>query len=280
MKDISQLGKGALIPKPDLRNYRFELVAGAVKGEQEFEGEKAFDSIKDQDKSLSCVGQGIAEYAQLLNFIETDEKLEFSARDVYSKIHLPTGGAYTKDGLKKWINEGIVKEADAKSSPATEEFMRTRDDITEAEQEAGLAYSAKEYYTWNHTNFETYRQAIRAGKGCLAIAKGNNACWRTADIEVPAESQCTWAHQIFFISSKIYKRNGVETLKFLNHWGKEWGDNGYGYLPREYIEKGLVIFPCTVVDRPNIWYANAIKQISILKNLIDLWKKLLSLKGR
>jgi len=283
--DISKFGKGALVPKPDIRNYRYELIAGAVRQEEEFEGESAFENVKDQGKSSSCVGQAIAEYAQVLNFIETGEKLEFSARDIYSKVCLPAGGAYTKDALKKWINEGIVKEQDAVSyeggNPPSEEFMRKRDDITKSEQEAGMPYAAKEYYTWDNTNFDIYRQAIRAGKGCPAIAKGNNVCWKKADLEVPtSESQCTWAHQILFISSKVYIRNGVEALKFLNHWGKDWGDFNYGYMPREYIEKGLVVFPCTVLDRPNTWYANTIKYISILKNLIDLWKKLLALKGR
>ncbi len=284
MKDISQLGKGALIPKPDLRDYRFELVAGAVKEEEEFEGESAFNRIKDQGKSLSCVGQGVAEYAQLLNFVETGEKLEFSARDIYSKIYLPTGGAYVKDALDRWINEGIVLEKGASSyengKPPTEEFMRKRGDITQSQQDAGLTYAAKQYYTWDNRNFNLYVSAIRSGKGCLAIAKGNNACWRTEDIEVPGESQCVWAHLIFFVSSKIYKRNGRETLKIMNHWGDDWGDNGYGYLPREYIEKGLVVFPCVMIDRPNTWYVSVIKQISILKNLISLWKKLLELKGR
>lgn len=43
-------------------------------------------------------------------------------------------------------------------------------------------------------------------------------------------------HSVLFVGYDDYK----ETFKFKNSWGTEWGDNGYGYLPYDYVLKGLL----------------------------------------
>jgi len=281
--DITNFGKGGVPQKRKIRDYRFELVAGAAV-EEEFEGDKVIFNIKNQGKSLSCVGQAVSAYAEVLNFLETGEKIKLSARDVYSLVYLPSGGAYIADAIKKWRNSGIVTEEDATSYEngiePSETFMHKRDDITPEEQEEGMSYMAGKYTTWDDKNFDIYRQAIRTGKGVVALAYGNNVCWQNAVLQVPdVIEQCDWCHAIYFCSSIIYMKDGKECLKFLNSWDG-WGDGGFGYMPREYFEKGFLRCPTTVLDIPNGTYVSLMSQIKNLQEMISLTKIIIELKRK
>jgi C1A family cysteine protease len=278
MIDIRKMGKGAIRQPVKLKDFRFELVAGATLLPKEYSLKNYIGSIKNQNGSSSCVGQSFSYYAEVLNYIETKEKTPLSARDIYSLIHLEEGGAWLKDAASKIRNSGVILEKDAPSymngNPPTEDFMRNREDINEQEEEMGMTYLAKTYTTWSNSNFENFKRAIFQGDGCVIACYGNNYCWQNGLILVPdTVKQCDWAHAIFCCGWRI--KDGIECLEFVNSWGKEWGFGGFGYLPKSYVEKGLVFNPITLVDVPNNTYSTMKKTISILKNLIELYKELI-----
>jgi C1A family cysteine protease len=273
--DISKMGKGAIPNPKDLRDYRFEIVAGAIVLPEEFSVKDKISRVENQDGSLSCVAQAVSSYTEVLNTIETGEKTQLSPRDIYSLIYLPEGGSYLRDAFKRVLN-GVVKEDNAPSyengAPPSETFMRQRADITNEAIEQGQEYMAKSYTTWDNKNFNIYKQAIYQGNGCVAVLAGNGYCWQKAILTIP--DICDWHHAVFLTGWK--KIDGVEYIEFLNSWGLEWGDNGYGYVPKEYIEKGLVINPTTMIDLPNNYFSNQLKLISIIKNLILLYQQLIA----
>jgi C1A family cysteine protease len=276
--DISQFGKGCIKQPTDLRDYKYQPSLGAVMLPDSFSIKDKIGEIKDQGASSSCVAQAFSYYAEVLNFVETGEKIKLSPRDIYSLIHLEEGGAYIRDGAEKITKSGIVLEADALSyqnekSP-TEEFMKSREDITATEIEKGKTYLAKKYATWNAKDFETYKLAIYQNNGCVGGAYGNNTCWQNAIIEVPDITN--WAHALCFTGWK--KIDGAEYIEFVNSWGKTWGDCGFGFLPKEYFEKNLVFNPTTLVDANNNFYASAGTMVSVLQKLIELYRKWITIK--
>lgn len=276
MIDLKTMGKGA-IPLPLARkDYRLEVAAGAVLLPAQYSLRQYVGSVKNQNGSLSCVGQAFASYGQLINYFEELGQTELSARDIYSLIYQPTGGAWLKDACDKILNSGIVLEKDAPSyqngNPPEELFMRGRDDITKEEVEHGKTYIALKYVTWDAGNLEQYKQAVKQGNGAVVAVQGNNYLWSNADILLPdVPSQFNWWHAILMTGWDDNKK----AFEFVNSWGKEWGDNGFGWLPYEYITRGYTTNPFTLIDVSNLQYTKLISQI---KNLMEMIIKLLQEK--
>jgi len=276
MIDINTKGKGCIKQPFDVRDYRLEKIAGNFDFSF-FSLRDKIIKVKDQGSSGSCVGQSFSYYSEILNSIETQSKIQLSARDVYSKIYLKESGAYLRDACKKLVSEGICLEMKVASykagNPPTEDFMRKRNDISKEDEEEGMTYWAKNYFTWNTYDWEMLKKAIRIGNGAVIGAFGNNPCWQEAKLEVPVSVYaCPWAHAIY--CTGVVKIDGKEYIEFVNSWGDKWGDNGFGYLPKEYVEKGFIFNCWTIVDRNNNEYNEIISKIDKIKfatrNLADL----------
>jgi len=266
MVNILEKGKGCLIKEPSITDYRLEVMpVKATVLPTSYSVEDKLSSQKDQGASSSCVGQGFAYYLEVLNKIETGNNVELSARDNYSKIFLSGGGAYLVDACKKIKNQGCVIEKDATSyengAEPSEKFMRTRDDITSSEQDNGMTFLAKSYFTMSST-VANIKRAIYEGNGCCVACTGDNAGWQTADIQLPKSND--WGHCVFLTGYD----DTTKKFKFKNSWGKEWRDNGSGYLPYEYVEKGFVSNAYVLVDASNSYYTSLLSIIENLKNKI------------
>lgn len=286
-QDIEKFGKGALTDERDWRDFRLELIPGAEILPESYSVRDKVGKIKTQDGSLSCVGQAAAYYAEILNTIETQNKTALSARDVYSLIYQPQGGAYIRDAFKKLTDSGIVPESRASSyeggKPPSEQFMRQRGDITGDIQEEGMQYLAKSYITFDKKNVENYKRAIYQGNGCVVAVSGNNYLWANQVLLVPdSKQQLNWQHGILLTGWK--KINNKVYFEFVNSWGEEWGDCGFGLMPEDYITQGLVSTAWTLIDRPNSDYSQIKHKIFLLqegiKNLIQSISKFLKSRGK
>lgn len=272
--DISKQGKGALIKKVDLRDYRLEAIPTAIILPTSFEivyGGK----IKSQNGSGSCVSQATVYLAEILNFKETGMWVDLSPRFVYSSVRLEPMGSYIADNMSFVCNNGIATEAEVPSYengyPPSEEFMKYKGDITSEIKDNAMSYWARKYVTWDNQNVDMFKKAIYAGSGAVIASWGNNYCWANGDIILPdSPQQMEWRHGVLLLGWNDEKKS----FKFINSWGTEWGHQGYGWLPYSYIEKGYVANPLTLVDVPNGTYSILMKLIGLLRNAIDYFKQL------
>jgi hypothetical protein len=274
MIDVSKQGKGALVKEVTLRDYRLEAVPTApqipIKYEVPF-----LCKIKAQDGSGSCVSQAVAYYAEVLNYLETKEWVSMSPKFLYSKCFVEPMGSYIKDNMAMVKNEGVAPESLCSSyengNPPSEKFMRRIEDVTPFAKEKALDYVSRSYFTWDNINIDLYKQAVLSGNGCIVASWGNDVLWTTNSgwVGLPdVPSQMTWRHGIYLIGYDDDK----ECFKFVNSWGEEWGDKGFGYLPYEYIERGFVSNPYTMIDMPNSYYSLLKKLVGLYYNLISLLK--------
>ena len=276
--DITKLNHGGLIRKLRIRDYRLENApAGAIQLSAVFSLRDKIGRIKNQGTSSSCVAQATAYYVQLLNLIETNQQVEMSARDIYSLTAQPGGiGSYVSDAMSKICNSGCVPEAEAPSNApdgtASEQFMTGRADITPQAQEDGMKYLAKRYVTWDNTNIDLYKQAIVQGNGMVAITWGNNACFQSENILLPdVASQMAWRHGIYFTGYDDVNKK----LEFVNSWNG-WGDAGFGYMPYDYVTKGYLANPNTLIDLPNDTWISIMSMWTNLKQKVLEFIKLKS----
>ena len=245
MINIEQFGKGGKTQAVDLRDYRLEAIPGAVLLPSNFEiifGGK----IKHQNGSSSCVSQATTYHAEILNFKETGEWVELSPHFIYPFVHLQGGGSYTKDNMAYVCDNGIATEQDCpsympNSVPPSEVWMEDGSNITQQAKDNAYTYLSKKYVTWDNQNVDMFKQAIYNGNGCVICSWGNNYCWQNAQILLPDNrTQMSWQHGVCLVGWDDATKN----FKFINSWGTQWGQGGYGYLPYSYIENGYVSNPC------------------------------------
>jgi len=155
--------------------------------------------------------------------------------------------------------------------PPSENFMQRKEDITADAYDNATMYETKSYVTWENTSIEKYKRAIIEGSGCVVASWGNNYCWgigmTNGVVLLPSyRSQMEWQHGIYLIGYNDETRQ----FKFVNSWGLDWGQAGYGYLPYEYITRGYVSNPMTMVDMSNQVYSIKKQIVGLMMNVIAL----------
>ena len=270
IKQLEKLGKGCIPDIPDDRDIIYEEACGA--GEP-VNWNKSFDieyktphllKVESQNGSSSCVSQAFAYYAEILEMLENNRYTDLSARDIYSRIYLPNGGAYLRDGAKTLVNHGICEEKLAPSyecfetkdingsrlicSPPSEKFMRI---IPENGKDNAGIYASKSYARIQGNNdIDKMAEIIRDNHGCVSGVRGSNQGWTTSHPRPPKNGEKEWSHALFFTSYKQVA--GKKYIGFINSWGKNWGNAGRGWLGEEYFGKHWLFSAWTLVDKKNI----------------------------
>ena len=122
MNDILRYNGGCLPDISDPRDYNaLELMGDLGEAPSFREGysirRKYWPDMpyKNQGTTFSCVGQAWAYYKQILQFKDTGEKAELSAKSIYNPIAFPGKGSYIREGGLRTVEYGVNKESSVPS---------------------------------------------------------------------------------------------------------------------------------------------------------------------
>ena len=207
-------------------------------------------SASNQNGSLSCVGQSTMNMAKIAYYSQNHPVVDFSARFIYSQIHLPGGGAYVRDGVSTLVKQGICSNVIMPSDPQTESHMRDKTGLAQAQVEAKTfdIYTGDIAYAQVTNNIDDVASAIRDHSSVIIGATGHNLGWANADVIPPkiGDGQSTWGHAVEGIQPVI--RAGKKAIRFINSWETTWGDHGTGYLNEDYFTSGFIMVVFVLTD--------------------------------
>lgn len=244
--------QGLVPDKVDARDFLVSDVLGVpmVDWDAGFDAYKASDlavPAPDQGSSLSCVGQGIAQYTRVVHKILSAKGKVFSPKFLYSQIALPQGGASLRDGMKLASSAGVALEDSVpsyeKGNPPSEPFMRDltwkNDDIFE---------KAKVYDQFSYrvilggtSDIDIFANAIQQFGGVLLGFTGTNPGWTQDMVRPPQNGEDKWGHAVYGAGFGMYK--GKRCLFTPNSWGNRYGIKeglwaGFQAIPEDYFTAG------------------------------------------
>lgn len=108
--------------------------------------------------------------------------------------------------------------------------------ISSAAIEDGL--TRKAVLTAHSVTFNSIAGLLMAGTPVILVVRMCQSFFETSDgsVETPNDDEViNDLHAIVAVG--IVNRETLPVVEFRNSWGREWGDNGYGYLRADYIDK-------------------------------------------
>lgn len=195
--------------------------------------------VRSQGTEGTCVAFAIA--VGVKEWIEKKQNnfKELSPRYLYEKTKkedeipddaprcTPKGdGLYIQDALKRIQKYGVCEEKYWKY-----------EECSPGNPQSGAEENAEQHKINVYAKLDTLdsiKKSLLVNGPCIAgvyVYSNWEKSWPTGEITMPGKSEFLGGHAICIVGYDDDKKY----LKFKNSWGPEWGDNGYGYLPYEYM---------------------------------------------
>lgn len=217
---------------PQIRNYDYEMVCGAVEKEAsnfplKYEIPKEnTGTLKDQGSVGACVAEVICQIAQELWKRELGEDEEFSEGYAYGTLRQPNAthyGLFCNQAMQKWMEIGTAPK---KYFDMLVEMPELKKMI---EKFPNLAEVAAKYKISGYVSFKyAYNGKEQRDKAIKdALMKYNYGLVGISN-KYFRESHCI---QI------VGWDDEKNTYRFKNSWGEEYGEEGYGDLPKDELNE-------------------------------------------
>jgi hypothetical protein len=246
MNDLENLGKGALPDPNDPRDYTAEAQFGAsepVLWGSPLGRPEPIDF--NQKSSSSCVGCGTRNLHWSIN------NKDFSRRDIYSRIYLPQGGAYLRDGVKTVVDIGNQTQVQC-PDPAipTEANMRIKSTLPDSAGERELAY-----FVVKQNLIDGVAQAIRDYKACIFGITGSNPAFADkTNPRPPKQGETLWQHCIEGFDYHLH--SGVKCIIAKSSWCS--GSHHVHHIKEEFFTSGNTFNAWCIIPKEETFMTNSL----------------------
>lgn len=275
LADDSFWGLGYLPDRPDNRDYGMDALKGKASGpilkqyaknrqavelvpdvpdEMDLRKEGRFGDVNKQGPVQSCTAHAVTSMAEFHINRERTLPVELSRLFLYKisrELYGVEGdvGCTLRETLKALGKYGCLQEGRwPYELPWLEELPRIAD-LREAEAFRALSYCRLDQY--NESGEQTLMDVIHALADGLPVAFGFSVL-SSIDLMAPKDSvipgpdktsRVLGGHAVLAVGYRI-RRDSTQAglqgeLLIRNSWGPEWGEEGYGYLPFEYVTRQL-----------------------------------------
>ncbi len=221
----------------DLRDIPMGLVLPPVPVPLSIDYTSEMTPVRDQGDEGTCVAfasvVGVKEYADQKEYRKL---IGLSPRYIYSLCKQFDGapeeeGTYPRIAMKMLLNYGVCPESFWPYKP-----YQTNDHKSGADQKAKI-YKIKAYARLK--SLLEMKRSLMVNGPFLAGVKVFDSWFtpivqKTGKIPLPKKGEkIAGGHAICIVGYDDRK----ELFKFKNSWSQNWADQGYGYLPYEYLQK-------------------------------------------
>ena len=215
---------GALKSPYDVRDYR---MISKASGEKEYPETFSLwtTDVKNQEDVNSCVAHVAAEIAEYFEHIQCNEEIELSPGYIYGTRYEYFGeGMYLRDALRTLKNVGIVDEYRFPYNEEVPDIIQLVKEHKFNEKELSH-YQISSYFRCNSEN-DIKDALMRCGPVMVSVEWFSDNKLENNILIKGNKSSGYHAVLIYGWDAKGFK--------FMNSWGKEWGDNGKAILPYDY----------------------------------------------
>lgn len=233
MNQIPRYGTGCLKTPPEVQanHYRLASAPPLIDWSKPFHVPAVLKQ-KNQDGSSSCTGQATAYYCEALNQIENGKDEVYSPRFIYSQVNAGYGsGAYIWRAMSIPLKPGVASEESVPGGSNTEDIMTDKS----ANDSAKIEAKTDKYAVIPRTSIDQLAQIIQDYHGFVTGFNGHDGMF-SPNGTVVDWSKSDWGHAVYVCGYEV--RGGKKYLKFKNSWGSQWGTDGYGYFPEEFVSSG------------------------------------------
>lgn len=236
-----------------IRNYDYEIVCGAAEDTKEypkiFEIDRNLATLKSQGAIGACVAETIAQIAEAYFGQEMSEGYAYGK---FRKNELTGSGLIVSQALEFWRKLGTVPKQYFSKLTEMPDIRKLVNSIPELDNLA-KQFPISGYASLNYADKKKKDNLI---KEALTTTSKSYGLLAVSDSYF-SESHCIWL---------TGWNDETNSYKIKNSWGKNWGDNGFGEIPKGEVNAVYAIFfdgiklPFEDVQ-PSDWFYGQVKNM-------------------